>query len=157
MAIYVDFKKPKTIEEFLKKIFSYRMGSDSVRNIETYENENCTYLQCPKGKLRSFDDILECVNTYFPEIDYKEVFKALLRLQVKDAIGNICDLMMSNCGGIKRIRMHYTSGYGDSRQVLYGHALRVDQYDSKYSWRELLKAIEINSEKEYLQFIKNKI
>ncbi len=78
MAIYLKIDKPNTIQELLLQLFScygyYNTGA------ETYFDEACTQIQCESNKWRSFDDIFEIVNTYFPNTEEKEIMHELLIL-----------------------------------------------------------------------------
>ena len=82
MAIYVKFKRQRTLKEFLTLLFSY--PSDGyLRNVTTYHDEECTKIQCEAGKNRSIDDILEIVNTYYPSITIKRLCQVLFNLKIK--------------------------------------------------------------------------
>ncbi len=87
MKIHVKFEKPETPREFLKQFFSYPRGSSQMTNVATYKDKNCTVLQCEQDKWRSFDDVLRCVKTYFPEVDEKELVTILLTLDIRNDEG----------------------------------------------------------------------
>lgn len=151
MAIYIKLKsKPKTVRELLKSLFSY-VNTNLVTNVTTYKDRKCKQIQCDSNKLRSFDDVLEVVNTYFPTVSYKTVFKILLTLKIPNS-EKIFNLHMGHCQGIERIRLaYYVGNYPD-----YNNAKSQPKYESKYSWKELLNEIGIDSEDKLIDFIKNK-
>lgn len=82
MAIYVKFKRQRTLKEFLTLLFSHS-SSGYLRNVTTYHNEECTKIQCSEGRNRSIDDILEIVNTYYPSITIKRLCQVLFNLKIK--------------------------------------------------------------------------
>lgn len=148
--IYVDFEIPKTPREFLQKLFSIKWGHNYVSTVATYSNKECTITQCYRFRRRSFDDILECTQTYFKKITPKELFKILLTLNIKDINGRDTELYLFNCSSIKRGTMLYSSNIDD---IKFNTMISMDKYDSKYSWKELFEMLEITSDIEYKKFI----
>jgi hypothetical protein len=76
MAIYVNFKRPRSVKEFITLLYSYHNGS-YLTSVETYSNKECTVIQCKKGKYRSIDEILEILQTYYPSLSIKKLIKSL--------------------------------------------------------------------------------
>lgn len=74
--IYVkNFKRTRTtkIEDIFKRLItiSYKIGNS------TYYDKECTQLQCEAHRSRSLTDIVKIVQTYFPNSNYKNIFKRL--------------------------------------------------------------------------------
>lgn len=69
MKIYVEFKAPATLEEFLEKFFSYSPAGhpNPYRANATFLDEECTKMQCLPGKSRSIQDMYDLVTTYYPD------------------------------------------------------------------------------------------
>jgi len=86
MAIYVEFEKPDTVEEFVSRFFNVNNLPDSSGwsdsfAVRTYKNKDCTIIQSDAGKYRSPQDLFECVTTYLPEASLKEVLSAVKNLR----------------------------------------------------------------------------
>lgn len=146
MKLYVKFGKQETIRLFLEKFFSYHQPYEKyVRGTSTFYDEECTKPHCSEGKLRSFDDIFDLVNTYYDNISVKEVIHILATLDIKR---NNIELFMHTvtCGSIRRITMIYVPKF-----TIYFDTSKV-KYDSKYSWKELYEIIGITSKEELIEY-----
>ena len=157
MAIYVKFaeeKKPKSIKEFLTKFFSEDDGTGYVRNVESYNNKECTSVQCVRNKYRSFDDTLELVQTYYKSSTPKKVFETLLNLKVLNGNNSECYLHMMSCSGIRRINFLYIAGKTGSAKTDYKSICYSDTYNSKYSWQQLFAMLNINSNEDFTKYLK---
>ncbi len=142
MAIYIKGKKPRSLRELLKNFFSCVKNS-YVTNTHTYNDEEYQSLQCGSGKFRSFENVLECAQTYFPTTDRKKLLKTLLNLKIVNLSGQKCDLYMMSCSAIKRINMFYAP-YTISCNTTKSYS----KYDSEFSWKDLLKEIDIKTQKD---------
>lgn len=149
MAIYVKFKKPRTINEFLILFYTRREGSGQAYAAYTYYDKNCHREQCNKIR-RSFDDLLELVQTYYPSTTPKILISRLLKLK----LNNYKYICLTNCSGMSKIRISYFI-YADYASN-YNKAVSIDKLKSKYSWKDLLDKIGITNEKQYQDYIKNK-
>lgn len=154
--IYLKFekyeKKPKTIYDLLKKLFSN--GSVVITNIKTYSNEKCSHLQCDKGKYRSFDDIVRIVNTYFPNTSVKDVFGHLLKLKVLNYYGNNCKLQMDFCNTMNKIKLYYSSA--KYKENTFNSIKSLPRYNSKYSWNDLFEMLDIKTVEDLIKFSEEK-
>ena len=146
MAIYVNFKKPRTINEFLLTFYTQREGSSQAYAAITYTNKECTYVQCDKIR-RSFDDLLEIVQTYYPSTTPELLISRLLKLKIP----NYNSIYLINCEGMRKLRISY---YNGGFKSTYSKAILVSKYDSKYSWKELLNMIGITNDEQYENYIK---
>lgn len=147
MAIYLKIEKPKTIEELLLQLFTFKGHYHT--GTTTYLDEACTQIQCEENKWRSFDDVYELVNTYFPNTDEKEVMRQLLILPLKKDNGidlypyfafcnkiNMCTLMVyPSSGANNKDSLTKTKGVG------------------KYAWGDLLEMFDITNTKELQNYI----
>lgn len=148
MKIYTSFGRQKTLRKFLRKFFSSQ-PYDYNLNVETYNNEECTSIQCLKNKYRSFDDVLDCANTYYKNITPKCLIHTLLTLNIDSKVGKACYLHMGDCSTINRIRMVYYPDMGES----FNRAFISRKYDSKYSWSELLLMLNIKNITELTEYV----
>lgn len=142
MSIYVEFDKPSTIKEFLRKFFSG--GDQWVRTgVATYYDEDCYSEHCDTDRYRSFDDIYDCVKTYFPSVTRKRVMHELLLLEFQSGYKktDVQRLKMSTCSDIERVVTYYYM----SNNIYYPYD--AEQYDSDYSWQDLLKLLGITNQK----------
>ena len=148
MSIYVKFKKPDTLKEFIKLFFSSPKDSgDTMLNVETYSDIECKTIQCQANKFRSFDNVLELVWTYFPEVTISDLVHELLTADIRLKDGRQLYFHMSNCMSIKRIRMLYYIKESAS-------PFEISKYDSKYSWKELLNMLNIKDMDSLKKYIK---
>jgi len=151
MAIYVKFaeeKKPKSIKEFLTKFYTNRTCSHNGQAISdvTYFNKNCNIVQSSHIR-RSFDDLLELIQTYYPSTTPKILMSNLLKLK----LNKYSYIMLTNCSGMKRIRISYFSGY-NRHGTDYKEAIKVDKLTSKYSWEDLLHMLNIKNDLDLIKF-----
>lgn len=153
--IYIKFdegQEPQNLNDLFRKLFSFQSGIE-VKNVPTYTNRDCTNLQCDANRYRSFDDILRIAERYFPGTSYLDVFRELLRTEIRGYGGRLCNLSLGSCSFIRKQRMHY-SAYAVTN---YRHACGQPQYRSRYSWRELFDAIGITSQEQLQQLIEQKV
>ena len=151
--------KVKNVDDILNKLL---ISNNQASNKPTfYKYNNVYYQQCTAGRYRSFDDILLICKTYFPSVKVETVFKKLLLLNnTKSSILNDkLNQRFGYCGDIRRIR--YIGNYSTSLQYFYSDAITRRQEESKYSWKELFKMININNVEElkdfYLKNLKDEI
>lgn len=146
--IYTTFGKQKTIKDFLKLLYSDNSRSDVVLPVATYYDEECTKTQCVAGRLRSFDDIYDCINTYYPNTTPKQLIHGLLTLNLKDLYNRQLYLHMYNCRTINRIRLYYTVD-----EVLAYQDYGCSKYESKWSWVELLEMLGIKNHSDIINYV----
>lgn len=85
MAIYVDkndiglFNTPA---ELIIALYTEKSGNlyYSTNHI-TYKDEECKVGQCSSGKYRSISDLIELIQTYFPEYKEDDFVKTFLEIQ----------------------------------------------------------------------------
>lgn len=158
MAIYLKIeKKPETIEELLLKLFSHvhYKNDNYTTTVPTYSNPECTVLQCERHKFRSFDDIVEIVNTYFPNTDNMTVLHNLLILQITSASGIVLLPAMLMCRSIEKPTIYYSIRF--ERDYNGGTFTDAKQRFSNYLWKELLAELGITNFEELKNYIdKNK-
>lgn len=149
MKIYVNFKIPKTVREFLKAYFSVWNGSSHVRNITTYSDKACTEVQCTASRNRSFREVCDCVQTYFPNITDKTIFRILLTLNLKNSSGQYMYLYPSFCGDVNRpVMMYY-----NSKPAYYSIINNTHTGIDKMSWKDIFGMFKLDSEAKVLAFI----
>lgn len=74
----------ENLEEFLKHNFSTNTEYfDKGKFSMTYKDSECTIRECHSAR-RSFEDLLEISQTYFPETTEAELAKILLNLKSSD-------------------------------------------------------------------------
>ena len=150
MAIYVNFEKPETINEFLIKFYNQRSGygDNMLYAAITYVDKECTQRQCDKSA-RSFDELLEILQTYYPSTTPEICMFHLLTVKLKNSNGRIMTPYLGVCGGMSRIKY---LPYFDPTQLVdcyFDHKMTL----SKYTWRELLALLKIKNLRELKKFI----
>lgn len=148
MNIYVKFEIPAKIDDFLKELFSvpYQSTYFLVSTVETYHDKECKIVQCTIEKQRSIDDLYDIVTTYFPDITPTELLHELLILKVYDRNNNLLKPYLYNCSSIRRIKLLYYNQYAWC-------TISISQYDSKWSWAELLNPLGITTDKEIKEYV----
>ncbi len=156
MKLYVDFKRPKTIKEFITKIFVPNTNNPQsmiyLYGIKTYSDKECTKLQCHSNKFRSFDDILTLTKTYYPSITPKRLMHELLISRSSNLVrsNETKYLYMGICSTMQRIRLYYSTFNSHQTQYQFPTKLKLS---SKYSWHELLKMIGIKNSKQLSAYL----
>ena len=148
--IYFKDVEVKNVDDILNKLL---ISSSQTSNKPTfYKYNNVYYNQCTAGKYRSFDDILLICKTYFPSVKVETVFKKLLLLNntKSSVLNDSLNQRFGYCGDIRRIR--YIGNYSTSLEHFYSYAITHTQGESKYSWKDLFKMININNVEELKEF-----
>lgn len=97
--IYIKENKSQDVESFVKSYFIHKMPA-------TYYDEECSKLQCSNRRARSFADMLELTQTYFPECT-KEHLSFILRNLIDSKV-----IRSLHCSHIGKIVFFY-SGFRD--------------------------------------------
>ncbi len=144
MKIYVNFARPRTAKEFLKR-FYYNGNRPFLQASATYQDKACKNFQCSKEKFRSFDDLLMLITTYYPSYNAKKLMRLLLTIDYGYKEKFIP--YFGSCAGMERIRyLPYTSIHADKSDIIsYNAAIKNKQYDSKYSWKDLFTMLNIHN------------
>ena len=140
--IYVNFPH-KNIKELLLGLFSYHPNTDISKNIATYYDPECTVMQCASGRNRSFTDVYALVLTYYPETKIEDLIYELATLEVIDNEGNKKMLYNFFCPDIKKPVMHFRV-----REWIKPNGISSANGDDRWSWKDLLAMININTPKE---------
>lgn len=149
MALYVKFKKPRTIKEFLIQFYSKDAYGGSYKIADnTYKDVECKQLHCDKA-VRSFDDLFELIQTYYPSTTPQILIKHLLTVKIKKSAGGILKPYLDYCNGMRIIR-YFPYMFQTSQSSL---DQKMD--NSKYTWSELLSLIGIKNLNEYKEFVNN--
>lgn len=132
MKLYVNIQKEKNerIVTFLKRCYAKAHCGWEHKFTETYNNKECSLLQCDKRR-RSFDDLLNVVKTYYPKVSDKHIAKQIEKLTKPYSINNKARLHFLYCPEADRWIMYelsaqsftylgekylYMSSYGKSPQ-----------------------------------------
>jgi hypothetical protein len=100
-------KKPETLKELIEVLFSFKSGSETVKAVATYFNEECTLEQCKEKSNRSFEDIRIIVDTYLNDISDNEIIKQLVLHRPINLSGNKTYIQGFYCDTPKRIIFLY--------------------------------------------------
>ena len=148
--IYFKDIEVKNVDDILRKLLISNNQASSKPTF--YKYNNVYYQQCSAGKYRSFDDILLICKTYFPSVKVETVFKKLLLLNntKSSVLNDSLNQRFGYCGDIRRIR--YIANYSTSLEYFYDGAIIRNQGESKYSWKDLFKMININNIEELKEF-----
>lgn len=71
---------PNSLPDLIAKLFSYPVGNIFFKGAKTWSDKDCTIVQCEECKYRSFEDVLECAQTYFPDTTEEFLLKLLLSI-----------------------------------------------------------------------------
>jgi len=144
--IYIKIdKRPKNIKQLLEIFYRANKGTSySHYALPTYFDKECTKEQCRAGAYRSFDDVYLLCKTYFSIVSPKRVIHEMLNLKIMRDNQRF-KIRMQYCGGMMKIRFvividNYHQTYNDIINRTYGN--------SKWSWRELLSMLDINSQED---------
>lgn len=145
MKIYVNFEIPETLYEFLKLFFS--VGDYNKQGVETYENKECTRVQCPAGKNRSILDIYSCITTYYSEVTLKDFIEALLSIDIKSTFsGQKLKPYLMRCNTINRHVMLFHNSLANP--------FEYEKFSNQYSWQQLLELIDVHNFEQLQTYIK---
>ncbi len=165
--IYVNFTPASTVKEFMKQLFvtcpSYTYAT---RFVETFFDKKCRRQQCGVGRMRSFDDLLEIIKTYFPKYTAEELIHDILTVEIYCKTDVPSQLAYNglrllpqfhHCSGMMKIRLYYQAQIGSEVGMFSTHLSSVQKYNSLWSWKELLECIGIkyNNEIEAVEKVKN--
>lgn len=151
MKIYVNFKIPKTVREFLKVYFSVESDSSNlIQNVTTYSDKECKTVQCTAKRSRSFRETCDCVQTYFPKTTDKTIFRILLTLNLKNSKGQLLYLHCSYCGTVKRPVMYYYS----TKPAYYAIVNNDNRGIDDRSWKDVFGFFKLTSGPLVDEFIK---
>jgi hypothetical protein len=143
--LYVTFEIPKTIREFLilfyfdKKTFREEFVYRSSVSHRTYSDKECKVLQCYESKIRSFDDLMILVNTYYPDTDAKTLMLEILNLDYREEKNKLLYPMFYYCSDVHKSTLRWVDFVSDT---LLGQRDYVQ--DSEYYWNNLLLLAGIN-------------
>jgi hypothetical protein len=144
MKLYVNFPIPSTVREFLLTfLVRWKSGYVCYANA-TYFDKECKLIHCDPNKYRGFDDILNVVQTYFPEIDEKQLMHHLVMLELDDKY-------YGHFGVCKDV--------GILRYILYTEVDYIDIFNnytpekSRYNWRDLFLLLDIHNTEEIKNYI----
>jgi len=150
MKIYVKFEIPKTVREFLKMLFSpEESGGALFRCVPTYLDEKCTKIQCDQRRSRSFREVCDCVQTYFPKVTDKTIFRILLTLNLKNSSGTLLNFYFGFCSTINKPIMYYST----SQPAYYAVHTLVNRGCTDKSWSEIFGMWKLTDEKVIKAFI----
>ena len=130
-----------TLYTFLKRILHLDGNSYDIRGTtkDTYNDIECTHLQCPNHKRRSFQDLVLISKTYFKVSD-KNVAKVIKRFLDDDTLGTVlvlCDTAKKwvfYCNLTKSNHIKYCAIYNSSYK-------KIDQVGDNdvYSFTNIIK------------------
>lgn len=146
--LYVNIPIPNTLVEFITDFYSKRKNEVGYA-VSTFLDPKCTNLHCNRSR-RSFDDLFIVATTYFPDTTPKELMKAILDVKIIMRCNGIDYKIYPQlycCGGMMRNRLLYCL---PSSLI---NPFAANQYNSQYSWAELLKMVGINDYQEYRKYI----
>ncbi len=140
--IYVKFKRPRSVREFLIQLYSRDSNSPLPSCVTTYHNKECTNVQCSKN-WRSYDDIYALIHTYYPSITHKQLIHNLLVFSWEKTIYK---------GGKEEKTIHmfphfgYCGGMSRLRWMPFNYASIYYFCTTKtYSWQELFAKLNVDS------------
>lgn len=148
MALYVKFaqeQRPNSVKGFLKKFYTRDVDVSIAKGQYTFFDPECTKVH-DKHQYRSFDDLLELVQTYYPKVTPVKLMHYLLTtkiaLQGKDRFAKP---HLGKCNDMGKIRFipYMTDSYSN---------LDVKMPESKYTWNELMRPLGIKTEHDFVKY-----
>ena len=147
-TIYIKGPKPRSMAALIKKF----LGGDTmdanigvVLGVESYANKECTNWQCNAQKMRSFEDIFDCVKTYFKTATRKRVLEEILRLNMSYGAFKFYP-QFGYCGGMRKIKIYYARGASRFTNLdLTGKSLQ--------SWNNLFLTLGLKGESQVREYI----
>lgn len=134
------------IKELL--LMFYNDGTDLGGSASTtYYDPECTNTQCDSGKIRSFENVLSIVLTYFPETSFEDFVTTLIQLDIKNTkLKSDKKLVFfpAACSDIERITIYWHSIYEKRSYKSLVWNVPDGREESLYSWEEILENIGIN-------------
>lgn len=151
MALYVRFaqqERPRTVREFLRKYYNNQVDPYLAKGHDTYFDPECRRVHCTR-MYRSFDDLLDLVNTYYPSIKPLKLMHYLLTTKIPLRGENkFAKPHLGTCNGMGRIRF---IPYNQSNYDHIDHRMP----NSRFTWKELLEPLGITNKDEFEAYIKN--
>lgn len=138
MNIYVKFKAPKTLREFLKEFFSNSPFSWGAYAQATYKDKECTKCQCSAHRSRSIQDMWDIAKTYYPNTELLTLVSELVALRPKGL-----SLQPRYCSTVRRSVM----AFGEYKFTNFPRATKHE-----YNWGKLLRELGIKSIKEMYEY-----
>ena|ERR1700751_2420101 len=177
---------PKKVNDFLQLYFIYKDNHNTnyggrSTSLATYSNKECTISHCDRGRMRSFDDLYMIMKNYYPMTTVKGLFKRLLLFRPivknltysKPVINNKGEVTgydkitediyllpnFSNCCTMGRIKLTYFANLGAlvPYKISYDSAIGNNKYQSVYSWKDLFSMLDINSQKDLDEYLKENL
>lgn len=150
--IYIK-KTPENLVDLIINLFSFR-GLDSFTSTATFSDPECLVLQCRAGKYRSFQDVLECAQTYFPKTTAEELIKTLVCITIIEESKKYF-IFCHNCRDINKPTFFFEQGYD---LIDYDEKLEPDDEYKGMEWYEILDDAGFNNSDSLKKFVeKNKI
>jgi hypothetical protein len=142
--IYIKYE-PTDLRNLLTNFFDDNYNER--RGVTTYHDKECTQVQCPDRKYRSYSDIYEMVQTYFPDTPTKDITHTLITLN----FGDEWFPWMTYCDDIENCTMSY---YDCLHSKLWRYAEDKSWKTPKYDWVTLLSELDIHSYDDLSAYIK---
>ena len=148
---------PNSLPDLITKFFTYRVGIVYIKGAKTYSDVDCSIEQCEAARYRSFEDILECAQTYFPETTEEDLLKLLLSIVIVEK-ENRYQVMCYNCQGILKPTCCFHQAFTD--------VILDEKFSEPYgsfkthdliTWKHILRRIGISEESHLQQFKDNQI
>jgi len=145
-------KKPDNIRHVIRELYNCKAEySDHLyKSVETYKDENCKSVECHELRLRSWDDIIEIVQTYFSDASEQEILKQVIETKV----GTNSYFTPVNCPNI----LKPTVCYRDNIFIFISNDLETpfEFTNSRFkSWKEILSSMDISSLVELDKYVRN--
>jgi hypothetical protein len=131
--LYFKEADTSSVQELVNSLFFTYNGISYGQ--ATYLDAEFKYEHCRDLKLRSFNDVYDVVNTYFPGTSPAEVFKAvLLSVPKKRDSAGYWGIQLTYCGTMERIRIVHIGNFNNC--LINDHKTKNGH---PFSWFELLK------------------
>ena len=140
--LYFKEADTSSVQELVNSLF-YTYNGISYGQA-TYLDAEFKYEHCRDLKLRSFNDVYDVVNTYFPGTSPAEVFKAvLLSIPKKRASDGYWSIYLTYCATMERLRIVHSE---KSMNCIIGNY--TTKKGHPFDWYELVKEAGFKSKEE---------
>lgn len=151
MALYVKFaidKRPRTVRDFIRKFYTGYVTLYYAKGHATFYDAGCVNVHCHRD-YRSFDDLLELVQTYYPSIKPVKLMHYLLTTKIPLTKDSNSYPNLGTCSGMGKIRFipYNSPAFSDIDRVMP---------NSKFTWRQLITPLGIKDEKDFKEYYTNR-
>lgn len=165
--VYVNFKIPADVKTFISRLYSSTDSSVRRLAVETFEDKECTVIECEADSYRTLDGLYAITKTYYPLITKEKLISKLMTMRFKvtykyydlwgnlEVIERILTFKPILCSTIR----DYTCYFSINNDNAYNSSVASYKRDCDYyktgrkSWMTYFNEMGIHSSEDYIKFI----